>query len=105
MTETNHTPGPWLVGGRPISGRRVFMPDDTVEINAEIGGLVACLYKTNWASGRDEANARLIAATPYMVAMLQGIVRDLAALQPSNGPSGHAYQKAVLALRQAGVAA
>lgn len=66
-----HTPGPWYCGEAQIkSSRRVFMPDDTVEIRGgEQNSLIACLYKTNFPQdGMDEANARLIAAAPALLA-------------------------------------
>jgi hypothetical protein len=74
MGEQQHTPGPWEVVAPPQSSRRVMMPDDTVEIRAarESGrrGMIACLYAQNFAD-EDEANARLIAAAPDMLAALR----------------------------------
>src|SRR6266404_3948217 len=76
---TQHTSGPWYCGDAQLkSSRRVFMPNDTVEIRC--GGnsaLIACLYKTNFPQkGMDEANARLIAAAPALFEALEDIVEQ-----------------------------
>lgn len=76
------TPGPWIVGEPQSSSRRVFMPDDTVEIRSRAyGGLVACLYKANFTPEQDAANANLIAtlhnAAPALLDLAsQSLERD-----------------------------
>lgn len=71
MSAPQFTPGPWFPN--TPSNRRVFMPNDTVEIKAA-GGLVACLYAENWPHGQDERNARLIAAAPELYEALAEFV-------------------------------
>jgi hypothetical protein len=87
---TQHTPGPWTYGPPKTNSRRVFMPNDTVEITCRggpYGGLVAALYKTNFASpGMDEANARLIAAAPDMLEVLKRVEESLTALGAKGEP-------------------
>lgn len=62
-----HTPGKWTVFDERTIGRRVFMPDDTIEIRDSHRAMIACLYKDNIANGGDAANARLIAAAPMLL--------------------------------------
>ena len=62
-----HTPGPWIAAEPLASNRRVFMPDDTIEIRTG-RTMIACLYRSNFAGGTDEANARLIAEAPTLAA-------------------------------------
>jgi hypothetical protein len=95
-----HTPGPWVSDDRTSTSRRVFMPNDRVEIRASQGGLVACLYRENFATGQDEANARLIAAAPDTYDALKAIVG--LALERIPGFSAFpAYDKARAAIAKA----
>jgi hypothetical protein len=68
-----HTPGPWLARKEVGSHRLVLMPNDRIEIvGGEHRGLIAAMYAENWmgAPRQDEANARLIAAAPELLAAL-----------------------------------
>lgn len=77
-----HTPEPWAIKkGRPF-GPTIFMPDDTVEIiGGPTRGLIACLYARNWANNEDEANARLIAASPDLLKALEAMVDHFGVLE------------------------
>lgn len=60
---TKHTPGPWTVKGRKMEAR--------IHGNVEGGPVAIVPYVTEWASNvYDEANARLIAAAPDLLAAL-----------------------------------
>jgi hypothetical protein len=77
-----HTPGPWVTRDPLSDARRVFMPSDTIEVSVgPRGGLIACLYATNWGEpGQDAANAQLIAAAPDMLEALQFVQAVFGAL-------------------------
>ena len=65
---TSHTPGPWTVKGRKMEAR--------IYGNVEGGPVAVVPYVTEWASNQyDEANARLIAAAPELLAALQTLVQ------------------------------
>lgn len=69
MIGPNFTPGPWkVVTGTTMRGVNVFSADDFI---CEVGAL-------NGSRDRDErieADARLIAAAPDLLAALQGVLR------------------------------
>jgi hypothetical protein len=85
------------------------MPNDTVEVRAQRGGVVACLYRENWPHGADEANAKAIAAVPAMVEALLAVgpVFDVILsrdLFPKDDPSDAiAFTKVMEALKLAGI--
>ena len=66
----DHTPGTWAV-----SGERDSRPLDIVQ--ASTGGLIATLEETFGYGEADEANARLIAAAPELLAALEAAVRRI----------------------------
>lgn len=89
-TLTTHTPGPWA-----IDGVRVFAPafDEQVEITRDDGttamhgrGLIALPYAPD---GAHDANARLIAAAPDLLAALKRAVDTIRAFHGIglNGPA------------------
>lgn len=63
---SNHTPGPWRIGGAAIFGPKTDAPSPAtiVSILGRAAGDVAAM----------RANARLIAAAPDMLAALQSLV-------------------------------
>ena len=64
---TKHTPGPWTAKGRKMEAR--------IYGNVEGGPVAVVPYVTEWASNPyDEANARLIAAAPELLAALNEIM-------------------------------
>lgn len=74
MTNTKHTPGPWTIG-------RVEQGPDSKSIYIEaIDGYTAEIAQV-WGHNSDgdlEANARLIAAAPKMLAALKEIQKRIA---------------------------
>lgn len=65
---TKHTPGPWMPhGGKPRDGY-CFIGDATPT------GWPVALVSDRVATGEAEANARLIAAAPELLAALQAMV-------------------------------
>jgi hypothetical protein len=105
------TPGPWTFKAGAF-GRRVFMPNDVIEVRAEgpARGFVACLYLTNWGEpGMDAANAALISAAPDLLAALKSIkpfaqemVTDCCAdLQYGAGPELDRWQGVLDAIAKA----
>ncbi len=63
MTERQHTPGPWRVGH--VQGAIVYAPDGFAVANA-------CTYHGRHGHADVQAaNARLMAAAPQMLAVLQ----------------------------------
>ena len=93
-------PGPWVVREPLSSSRRVFIPNDTIEIGTEKGGLVACLYATNWSwrEGLDRANANLLSAAPDLYAALAAIMSNA---ETPPGRIAELASNAVKALRKA----
>ena len=76
---TKHTPGPWNV--RP----------DTMQVYNEVGlmcevATVSTCHVDQWNQGSSKANARLIAAAPEMLQLIQQIVDE----QESFGEHGDA---------------
>ncbi len=75
MTESKHTPGPWAVSSRPIPSTRpnlegwVIDPVDPTKTIATAWGL-----KKN---GEAQANARLIAAAPDLLAACERMAKHL----------------------------
>ena len=72
--KTTHTPGPWNVDGSNITG-----PDDhnigIVSGPHTIGASDAALESRMREHARDEANARLIAAAPDLLAALESLMQ------------------------------
>lgn len=68
MTNTQHTPGPWVNGGPQCA---------TIATKAEGGNLgerVAIVFDDEISLGDAKANARLIAAAPELLAALQAML-------------------------------
>ena len=68
MTNLTHTPAPW-----GIEGNR---DNDTQElriVQASTGGEIAVIYPTLGHAKADIANARLIAAAPQLLAIVQAV--------------------------------
>ena len=68
--DTQHTPGPWLVGGLMRVDNSFDCTDgdtEIVEITTDDGEFVACV---NVPNPNHTANARLIAAAPELLAAL-----------------------------------
>lgn len=69
-----HTPGPWCIDDFEQVGLHVAMhPQKTTAIRAgtKAGRLIAFLHQS------DEANARLIAAAPDLLAALKDLLDDI----------------------------
>lgn len=74
--QTKHTPGPWVIGGSLISNGRV--PVAKVLHNGNGNPSKASDYDRDaprWLGGAD-ANARLIAAAPELLAALEALVGE-----------------------------
>lgn len=70
--QTKHTPGPWHIGVRTFhAGRDVYGPK---------GEPVAVADDAITATPEAEANARLIAAAPELLAALRHLLEDAVAL-------------------------
>jgi hypothetical protein len=81
MKTDTHTQGPWHVGAGNGEGS-IFADDGRTRL--EIGGTT--LYSIaqitrGWSEAEDEANARLIAAAPEMLAALQSLTHPMASDQ------------------------
>lgn len=88
-----HTPGPWHVVANLVQGKR--KPNGDSRTVAMVG-----------SSSEDDANARLIAAAPDLLAALEGlaeIVNEETTRFPANRvvPAGVAYAAAVNAIAKA----
>ena len=88
--KTQHTPGPWIVGGpvNDIGDFRIFSEtkQDTLYCTVEVG----------WGSQAKEiaaANARLIAAAPDLLEALQAITAGVIEGLNSEGDYMHARVK------------
>lgn len=67
--ETKHTPGPWLVFTNPIG----------VGVCVDASDVAHCSgFDSKRSRGEEEANARLIAAAPDMLAALKEFLRHQA---------------------------
>lgn len=73
MKHTEHTPGPWVVDRDPY-GRAVYIQHPDTKVN---GGWVVA---TVWGDDK-EANARIMAAAPDLLAALQACSDRMAELQ------------------------
>ena len=67
-TDIRHTPGPWIV---EATGPRKRKPPTLVMVVAERGGMPGLIVSQGSVEERDIANARLIAAAPDLLSMLQ----------------------------------
>jgi hypothetical protein len=63
----DHTPGPWTLGKRETGGQWIDAEGETRPI---------ALAFRNFPTETDDANARLIAAAPNLLAALEAIVRQ-----------------------------
>jgi hypothetical protein len=84
MKTDTHTQGPWHVGAGNGEGS-IFADDGRTRL--EIGGTT--LYSIaqitrGWNEAEDEANARLIAAAPEMLAALEELLADKYLADPIN---------------------
>ena len=82
MSKTQHTPGPWVIGGQSEAGRYI-------SINGGGKVLARVMFsKPNDPFPSDDANARLIAAAPMLLEALQAAHDDIVsgALDPSDFP-------------------
>ena len=93
MTTTQHTPGPWKIGGKfdpdqigfgagyiEIEGRILCDRDGyTTEANVAKVSCAGMTYRKE-----DEANARLIAAAPDLVEALEFLLADYIAIDGEN---------------------
>ena len=70
MSESKHTPGPWRVGGRYVEGGKppaiTVVREDGIEM-VDVGWCRAAGLSRRQAL----ANARLIAAAPYLLAVAE----------------------------------
>ena len=80
MEKQNHTPGPWiLVLDNHPNHRSIYVRTDSHGGN--IAKVVATRDSSNdatWSQSRVEANARLIAAAPDLLAALERVTLQLA---------------------------
>ena len=70
-TPTKHTPGPWTVIDAITTKERYHIATDNA---APYASMIAHLHGTDPKHGDKEANARLIAAAPALLAQLQNLV-------------------------------
>ena len=76
---SNHTPGPWKIR-RPVLSRIIATPDCYV---VETPDDIVCVANT-------KADARLIAAAPEMVELLDDVAMELSIVSPILRPAnGH----------------
>lgn len=76
----NHTPGPW-------TRKRPIPADDTISRTVWAGDdLIATVHDLEGAGGEAVANARLVAAAPFLLVALRGLVATLEgmAVHPSH---------------------
>ncbi|TIM16229.1 MAG: hypothetical protein E5Y67_03280 [Mesorhizobium sp.] len=108
MMTAKHTPGPWFVGAQNdglyiIDGPPSPAPYDG-PIPREYGPNV--IATPNWGVAEYEANARLIAAAPEMLAALKTVLDDLMTFHDSTGQgeralSEEAHSKLLTAIAKA----
>ncbi len=92
-----HTPGPWVVGEPnkgPVAGTVPVHTADYME-SYRAGQLVCSVYGT---AAFSDANARLIAAAPDMLAALRCALADLQGIMPEHEPSGERQHPAWLTI-------
>lgn len=71
MSKSKHTPGNWHMG---IGNGEGCIFSDDGRMRLEIGGTTlypVCQVVRGWEDGEDDANARLIAAAPELLAALE----------------------------------
>ena len=74
---TQHTPGPWHLGSGNGEGS-IYAENDRMRL--ETGGTTlypVCDIQTGWNTEEDQANARLIAAAPQMLAALRAALEAM----------------------------
>ena len=88
---TQHTPGPWHLGSGNGEGS-IYAENDRMRL--ETGGTTlypVCDIQTGWNTEEDQANARLIAAAPQMLAALRAALEargDSSAARDAAGTDG-----------------
>lgn len=93
MSESKHTPGPWVAADKASWFRGQTHPDEgKIAITAGSGGVVANAY------GRD--NARLIAAAPEMLEALKEL-RDAFKIVSDDDWQHPSYRVALAAIAKA----
>ena len=70
MPKTEHTPGPWMT-----PPQKDWRHHCAVVMNDSGSIQVACCYDNHVPRAMAEANARLIAAAPILLAALEGLLR------------------------------
>jgi hypothetical protein len=75
MSESKHTPGPWFVfgNGHCVGGPTGMMDADP---NQKTAGIAMCAMRLR-TDDENEANARLIASAPELLAACEELVADL----------------------------
>ena len=98
MSESKHTPGPWFVfgNGHCVGGPKGFIDGDPREQTA---GVAMCGMRLR-TDDEAEANARLIAAAPDLLAACEMLISD-----PSEEWSQTAFDRRVGAARDLALAA
>ena len=81
---TKHTPGSWEIA----NGARVYAP-------GKAGPLLATIAYLPKAPGQEQANARLIAAAPDLLAALQGLMARIDAQLNPNSDTRTAARAAI----------
>ncbi len=74
-TKTTHTPGPWNIGERQDGQRVEPYPVNYLPVSGH-GQAIGRVYAGGFSDANIEANARLIAAAPDLLAALKHLIRD-----------------------------
>ena len=103
MSTTTHTPGPWHIGSGNGEGS-IFAENGRMRL--ETGGTTLypiCHNVSTWNIDEDDANARLIAAAPDLLAALETCVSELnqLAFLANDKLANAAIEKGIEAIRKA----
>ena len=101
MTHVTHTPGPWSYHAWTANGGRRF-GIETADHRHGIASIVPNeTASTLLTMAQHEANARLISASPDLLAAIKVFVRDRATCPTANGADLDAWEMLKAAVRKA----
>ena len=97
----SHTPGPWVVeDSRKL--KRKSLRSEMLMVVAVGGGMPGLIVNSGKVTPTDEANARLIAAAPDLLAALEGVMDYVIAFEAITS-AGEAGQKSAIAVADAAI--
>lgn len=98
MSKHTHTPGPWVARNATLPNSNVIR---WVILETEAGFTLADTGNADTPKHQDEANARLIAASPTMLEALKDVLGGLNARQKNTGEPDDLIRVVIKAIAKA----